>query len=144
MAIIKEFKCREHGNFESGIAICPRCGKIAQRVFITPVGLSFGKARRIDAVIEGEFERRGISNYTNAGGTPKVNYGSGTYNGVTAGWGKQQLTSIQNQYQPAVPLSAPALPGGSNHPPEGTPTDRNSEPWSRHVPTERMDLTPNE
>jgi hypothetical protein len=147
--IVKEFKCNEHGDFESGIGICPECGEIARRVFNSPVGINSGKAKRIDMVIEGEFARRNISNYTNAGSAPKVNYGSGEYNGIRAGWGKQQLSQIQREYAPIMPpgvsLQAPALTPGHNEIPPDKPTDgRNGVPWGSQVPTERMDLTPNE
>lgn len=142
--INKEFRCRDCGDFVSGISICPKCGEIGVRVFNTPPGIGTGRARRIDAVIAGEFGRRNISNYTNANGRPVVNYGSGEYNGIKAGWGKQQLGQIQQQYAPMMApgaqLQAPSLPGGVSE----AKSERNSEAWSKAVPTERMDLTPNE
>jgi hypothetical protein len=148
--IIKEYKCETDGDFESGVPICPKCGEIAKRTFKTAVGLSFGKAKRIDMVIEGEFARRGISNYTNAYGAPKVDYGDNNYGGISAGWGKQQLNAIQNQYAPSQPLAPPSLPTGSNshiptigETPDGQHVGRNKEAWGAHVPTEVMDLKPN-
>ena len=145
--INKEWRCKEHGDFVSGIGICSQCGEIALRVFNTPPGIGTGRARRIDAVISGEFERRNISNYTNANGRPVVNYGSGEYNGIRAGWGKEQLTQIQNQYSPGTPL--PMTVEGSPIPLQNAREakqigEKNTEAWSRAVPTERMDLTPNE
>ena len=145
--INKEFRCRDCGDFVSGIAICPKCGEIGLRVFNTPPGIGSGRARRIDAVLTGEFARRNISNYTNANGRPVVNYGSGEYNGIRAGWGKQQLGQIQQQYAPGA--SVPMTVQGNPLPLQATGEpkqigEKNSEAWSKAVPTERMDLTPNE
>lgn len=99
-------------------------------------------------VIEGEFGRRNISNYTNAGGHPVVNYGSGEYNGVRAGWGKQQLSQIQQQYAPMMPpgvaLQAPALKSGPTDFASPSAEPKRPHGWGPNVPTERMDLTPNE
>jgi hypothetical protein len=147
--IKKDFRCDECGDFISGIAICPQCGAVARRVFNSAPSFSRGSAKSIDRVIAGEFARRNISNYTNVTGSPRVNYGSGSYNGIEAGWGKQHLATVQQQYapmmSPRVSLQAPALPPGHNEIPPDRATDgRNAQPWSQSVPTERMDLTPNE
>lgn len=52
---------------------------------------------------------------------------------------------------PGSSLQAPSLPGGHNpniptigEGPEGQKIGRNAHAWSKTVPTERMDLTPNE
>jgi hypothetical protein len=146
--IRKEFNCATCGDFESGLPRCPKCGEQATRVFRTPVGLGFGKAKSIDRVINGEFARRSISNYTNAGGRPVVNYGTGDYNGIKAGWGKGQLANIQQQYSPMQPLTPPQLPGGrANLAVPHVDMSQQAPPhqaWGGNVPTERMDLTPNE
>ena len=146
--IKKEFNCGTCGDFESGIGICPKCGSGAARVFRTAPSFSVGRAKSIDRVINGEFARRSISNYTNAGGRPVVNYGSGDYNGIKAGWGKSQLQSIQQQYSPMQPLTPPQLPGGrANVSVPHVDMSKKAPPqqaWGGNVPTERMDLTPNE
>jgi hypothetical protein len=148
--IKKEFNCAKCGDFESGLAICPQCGERSLRVFRTAPGISLGRSRSIDRVLEGEFARRNISNYTNTGGRPVVNYGSGEYNGIKAGWGKSHLSTVQQQYAPLMPpgvqLTPPVLPTGHNPAiPHVDTTVPNPRPgWGGAVPTERMDLTPNE
>ena len=42
MSVIKEFRCKKHGNFESSHPICPALGcdsSHVERVFLTPVGI---------------------------------------------------------------------------------------------------------
>lgn len=42
MSVLKEFRCKKHGNFESSHPICPALGcrsDKVERVFLTPVGI---------------------------------------------------------------------------------------------------------
>ena len=76
----KEFRCTACGrDFEGLLPICPACGKLGQRAFRTAPGIGNGRVRKDEAFLAEEFKRRGITNYTNAGGVPR-----GTFGGVTA------------------------------------------------------------
>ena len=82
MAILKEYTCRKCGHeFEAFVPTCARCGydDKENRAFRTPAGINggratFNSAKRIDRLIENEFSRQGISNFSNRGGINKVEY----------------------------------------------------------------------
>lgn len=79
--ILKDFDCPSCGSFQALIPICTRCGKTAKRAGLKeiigsgrPPGYSSGSARRQDKIMADEFERRGIVNFTNAGGVSKPTF----------------------------------------------------------------------
>ena len=74
--INKEFRCESCQNeFVSLMPICPRCGSAATRVFLTAPQISTkGIARRTDRILESNFKKMGISNFSNAGGVNKVSW----------------------------------------------------------------------
>jgi hypothetical protein len=99
--ILKEWKCPtcKH-EFEGFAPICTQCGSLARRDFRTPVGITTGLVGKSDRLLSREFEARGISNYTNVHGTPKVTWkkGSGQHSNLGAGWGPDGLAGINKQY----------------------------------------------
>lgn len=104
MAIKKEWHCDGCGTeFESAIDLCKRCGAPATRVFRTPVGIGKGSAKKIDALLERNFKKRGISNYTNIGGSTNISWAKtprafpeGDWR--AGGWGKDQLERLNADF----------------------------------------------
>lgn len=82
IAVLKEFTCLDEDcgqEFESIVPVCPYCGAKANRAFRTPVGINKGSstpgsAKKIDKMLEGEFKRQGVSNFSNCGGENKVTW----------------------------------------------------------------------
>jgi len=81
--VLKEFVCinPECGHeFEGYADICPLCASDAKRAFRTPPGVSTNKGRPMakakihDRILEREFDRQGIANFTNVGGENKVTW----------------------------------------------------------------------
>jgi hypothetical protein len=97
--ILKEWRCDSHGDFEAMLGICSCCGRKATRVFLSPPRIQTGMAKRVDRTLSREFERRGITNFSNSGGVnkftqgrrPDMTYASGNQAGVTAIWGSADL-----------------------------------------------------
>ena len=92
--INKEFHCDQcNRDFESLLAVCGHCGSPARRVFLTaPQVVTRGVARRTDRILESNFKRMGISNFSNAGGVNKVSWVS---TGSTA-------STVHGQPQPMI------------------------------------------
>lgn len=66
MAVIKEFCCVEHGDFEGSHPICPGmgcCSDEVTRVFRTAPSISKGKFKRFDASTRRSADMMGISNF---------------------------------------------------------------------------------
>jgi hypothetical protein len=106
MAITKEWHCECGRDFEAAAPVCPRCGREAKRAFRTPVGINggrtnYGSAKRIDGILEAEFKRQGISNFSNAGGINRVEYARlveshpGVYSSSLSGAPAQPAISAQ-------------------------------------------------
>lgn len=73
--ISKEFRCDScRRDFESLMPICTQCGGPARRVFLSAPRISTGVARRTDKILETNFKRMGISNFSNAGGVNRVTW----------------------------------------------------------------------
>lgn len=112
MAIVKEWSCECGKDFEAVASVCPKCGRDARRAFRTPVGINGGRntrgsARGIDGILEAEFARQGISNFSNADGINKVEY-QHRFPGVY---------SSQSSGAPAQPaISAMFVKGGLSNP----------------------------
>lgn len=153
MPIIKEFRCLAEGcgaDFESLVPVCTSCGsREVKRVFLTPVGINGGKTTRgsaasIDRLLEGEFKRQNIANFSNCRGENKVRYnrrvaelGRGVYGTPAGGFQQPPIKAFIGApgdfSQPArdplgYGLNAGAIPGGlpfqnvSRRPEEMTPT----------------------
>ena len=91
--IAKEFICGScHNEFESLMPVCPRCGGSATRHFRNAPRISTGVAKRTDRILESNFKRMGISNFSNAGGVNKVSWVS---TGSTA-------STVHGQPQPMI------------------------------------------
>lgn len=83
--VLKEYQCinPECGHEFEGLAdICPLCASDAKRAFRTAPGVAtnkgrpMSKAKTTDRIIEREFQRQGIANFTNKGGENKVTWKS--------------------------------------------------------------------
>ena len=83
MAVLKEWRCisPECGReFEGLTSTCPRCGaREATRTFLTPPGINkgvstSGSAKRIDRMLEREFDKQGITNFSNTRSENKVTW----------------------------------------------------------------------
>lgn len=77
MAIIREFHCPKHGDFEGTHPICPGYGcdsSQVERAFRTPVGISKGLYARFDAGLRESAERMGIRNFKTVKGE-EVSFG---------------------------------------------------------------------
>jgi hypothetical protein len=69
MSVMKEWRCKVHGNFEGSHPICPEMGCISlsvERVFLTPVSISQGKYARFDKGLRKTAEMLDIPNWKTA------------------------------------------------------------------------------
>ena len=69
MAILKEWKCAQHGSFDSTHPICPNFGcdsAHVEREFRTPVSIGSAGTRRTDASLRKSAEMMGINNWKSA------------------------------------------------------------------------------
>jgi hypothetical protein len=53
MAIKRDFKCDQHGIFESKDGICADCGVKAERIFLGAPAFHAGRSRNIDNTLQG-------------------------------------------------------------------------------------------
>jgi DNA-directed RNA polymerase subunit RPC12/RpoP len=85
--ILLEYHCEECGHdFESFLAICARCGKKARRDYRTAPQINTRRvAPKTDKILEREFKRRGIVNFTNSGGVSRPTFVSHGGTATTAG-----------------------------------------------------------
>jgi hypothetical protein len=110
--ILKEWTCNCGHKFDSFAPLCTRCGGIANRAFRTPVGITTGIVGKSDRLLASEFKARGISNYTNVHGTPKVTWSTGGGSDIKAGWGDQGLANLNKQYNTNFQVTPTAtIPG---------------------------------
>ena len=73
--ILKEFRCGDCGDFESLLPLCPKCGAAAKRVFLTAPQINTKRtAPKTDRILEGAFNRMGISNFSNSGDKNRVTW----------------------------------------------------------------------
>jgi len=71
VAVIKEWFCPGHGDFEGPEPICPKgCTVGVERHFRTAPGLAFGVAKRTDHLLEGIAKEHGLGDMDNRGGRP--------------------------------------------------------------------------
>lgn len=69
MAVLKEWKCAEHGSFDGTHPICPSPGCFSENVereFRTPPSIGTGKLKAFDAGIRRTAEGLGIRNFRTA------------------------------------------------------------------------------
>jgi hypothetical protein len=83
MPILKEWTCTEcNHEFEGYTDICDECGGAGKRSFRTAFHYSRGYAKKTDAIIANQFEKKGITNYfSNANGNPKITWKQKPYKG---------------------------------------------------------------
>lgn len=150
MAIKKEWFCEKCDfNFESAINLCKRCGAEARRVFLTAPQISVKRvSTRVDSLLERNFSRRGISNFTNTGGSNRISWDSiqdaPSVSGPPGrqfpqndwrggGWGKEYLGSINNSM--GTNFSTPHL-SGSKVKETVVPPSPKEQAWGKLVDTE--------
>ena len=70
MAIIKEYQCAAHGDFEATSALCPHgCGEgMVERVYRTPVGIQTQGFRNMNATLQDVAREQGMSDMNQRGG----------------------------------------------------------------------------
>lgn len=67
MAIVKEWTCPGHGDFESAEPRCPKgCSVVAEREFRTAPAYHNGTTKRTDDLVRGQVEAFGLSNIRSA------------------------------------------------------------------------------
>lgn len=67
MAIVREYTCPGHGDFESTEARCPHgCTVVAEREFRTAPAYHNGKTQRTDRMVREQVESLGLSNIRSA------------------------------------------------------------------------------
>lgn len=93
--IIKEFTCKEcEFEFEAFLPICARCGASAVRAFRTAPGYPKGVAKRTDRILQKEFDKRGIVNFSNKGNTNRVDVHVGPTASSTHGFSQQPIQAM--------------------------------------------------
>lgn len=106
--ITKEFRCPDgHGDFESGLPVCPVCKKMSKRVFLTPPNIGSVKQANINRILDDVLPAQNLANYTNATGYPKPTF-KGIYqneSGYVSGWGLDSLPKLIPGVNKDVPLS---------------------------------------
>ena len=108
--VTKEWSCKECGTeFEGLLSVCPECGRITQRAFRTPVGITTARHRQHDQIIESEMRVRGMTNYTNRDGISRPTFSGNVQHGAVRGsWGPAALDGFVAAN--GVPLAAPSVP----------------------------------
>jgi hypothetical protein len=111
--VIKEFRCDTHGDFESGLPICPVCKRKAKRVFLTAPNIGSTKFGNINRALDDILPSQHLSNYSNATGYPRPSFSNVFQNssGFSAGWADptnvERSMAELNRYLPAgaAPMS---------------------------------------
>jgi hypothetical protein len=115
VAVTKEFRCPDHGDFEHVLPLCPVCKKISRRVFLTPPRIGSVRQQNINRALDDVLPAQNISNYTNATGYPKPTF-NGVYqnsSGMMAGWGPDSLSKMIPGITRETPLSRLDLATGT-------------------------------
>ena len=75
MPILKEYTCNSCGHeFERLRAECPACDSSnVKRAFRTPFHIAKGAAKRTDHILQNQFDKLGITNFSNAPGPGNAN-----------------------------------------------------------------------
>jgi len=74
MAIVREYVCLAHGDFDSTSAVCPKGCKgegMVVRVFRTAPSVQSQRFRNINATFESLAREQGVTNMSNSSGTMK-------------------------------------------------------------------------
>jgi hypothetical protein len=127
--VLKEWRCETHGDFEDSLPLCPRCKRIAKRVFLTPPNIGSVKQQNITRALDHILPSQNLANYSNATGYPKPTF-DGVYqnsSGMVAGFGLQNLPRLL----PSVPRDAPL---GRVDPLTGRREEVNLAAWADKLP----------
>lgn len=111
MAVLKEWRCAIHGDFDSTHPLCPNFGcesEQVERIFKTPVGTRSDATRRFDAGIRKSADMMGISNFKSAKGGDTSFAGRAAEENETIGsrvlWG-DEIAKPVNQGGLGVPFN---------------------------------------
>jgi hypothetical protein len=69
MAILKEFRCESHGDFESKFAVCPHGCLEVERVILTAPATVSRRTKNIDSTLNGIAKDNKLSDISNKNGT---------------------------------------------------------------------------
>jgi hypothetical protein len=123
MAVIKEFVCIEHGEFESTHAICPGSGCDSRHVkqeFRTPVTIRSSTMKRFDAGIRRSSDMMGGKNFRTAkAGEASFGGDVGKQNGMQVLWGDESRKVLGQSFAQLSanahkPLVVPKRDGSGN------------------------------
>lgn len=90
MAVMKEWRCAQHGDFPGTHPICPTLGCRSQkveRVFLTPPRIGNANHRRFDQGMRDSADRMGIGNFKDARPGESSFAGRGAELGTEVLWG---------------------------------------------------------
>jgi|SRR5215469_2197279 len=126
MPVLKEWTCECGHEFERIRPECPLCHSVnVTRAFRTPFGLQKGAAKRTDRILEHQFKKLGISNFSNntGGGPNKVTWAPRYF---SHSGGNSQLSHSSNGQEAILPggganFMQGLLPGGVTPTVEGSP-----------------------
>jgi len=73
IGVIKEFRCRAHGDFEGTEPECPHgCTGTVDRVFLTPAAFRSNRTTRIDQRVENLAKAHNLTDISNRGGRAAI------------------------------------------------------------------------
>lgn len=127
--VIKEFTCSDEdcgAEFEALVPVCPYCGAAASRAFrtapgvVTNKGRPTGKAKAMDKMLQREFDRQGISNFSNVGGENRISWARrvnqkfpGVYASDAQGIPQPPIRAYMGKANDFSSLRCPQHPGSS-------------------------------
>ena len=109
MAILKEFNCRAHGNFEAYSPVCPYgCSeRFVDRVILTAPAYHTGRTARTDRNLRGLAEQAGLTDMKNdpkSGESVMSSIKRGAHNVQWAGVPEGQVSAANYGVQPDAAL----------------------------------------
>lgn len=123
MAVMKEWNCLEHGEFESTHAICPASGcesRAVKQEFRTPPTIRSGTMKRFDAGIRRSSDMMGGKNFRTAkAGEASFGGDAGKENGMQVLWGDESRKVLGQSFAQLSanahkPLVVPKRDGSGN------------------------------
>src|SRR5215469_18914917 len=118
MPVLKEWTCECGHEFERIRPECPLCHSVnVTRAFRTPFGLQKGAAKRTDRILEHQFKKLGISNFSNntGGGPNKVTWSEKRF-GNRASGGQAEIGALSGADQLAKILPSGVMPTVDGNP----------------------------
>ena len=53
MAVLKSYKCEEHGYFDAWEQACEHCDKVPEQVFLKPFSIKSDRTKKADRTLKG-------------------------------------------------------------------------------------------